>query len=172
MQLHSGEPFWPLAPTEPDIAIEDIAHALSMVCRYGGHVKRFYSVAEHCVLLSHTVAPEHALWALLHDATEAYIGDMVWPLKEEVPQYQAIEDRLMAVIASKFSLPSSTMPEQVWLHDRRIVADEREQLMAPSRLPWPSMEGYDPLGVAITGWHPTVAEEMYLLRFRQLYHVI
>lgn len=167
MQLFSGQPFYPLDAAEEDIEIFDIAHALGMVCRYGGHVRRFYSVAEHCVILSHTVDPEHALWALLHDATEAYVGDMVWPLKEEIPEYKAIEDRLMKVIATKYSLPGE-MPVQVKEHDRRIVADEREQLMAPSRLPWTALEGFAPLGVTVQGWDPHKAEEEYLSRFYQL----
>ena len=73
IQVHSGGRFFPLEPDLDDISITDIAHSLSMVCRYGGHCLRFYSVAEHCVLLSHTVDPEFARWALLHDAAEAYV---------------------------------------------------------------------------------------------------
>lgn len=167
MQTFSGEPFYPLAPTEDDIQIVDIAHALGMVCRYGGHVRRFYSVAEHCVLLSHTVDPEHALWALLHDSTEAYVGDMVFPLKAEIPAYQKIEDRLMDVIAAKYGLPGE-MPAQVKEHDRRIVIDERDDLMSPSRQPWPALEGLPPLGVTVHGWYPHQAEEKYLSRFHEL----
>jgi hypothetical protein len=81
MQTFTGRAFYPLDPRPEDIDPVDIAHALSLICRYGGHSSRFYSVAEHCVLMSHAVAPEHALWALLHDATEAYLGDMIRPLK-------------------------------------------------------------------------------------------
>lgn len=168
MQLYSGEPFYPLAATEDDIQIVDIAHALGMVCRYAGHVRRFYSVAEHCVLLSHTVDPEHALWALLHDAAEAYVGDMVRPLKHEMPEYRAAEDRLLAVIADKFGLPGHEMPTQVAEHDTRIVVDERQELMAPSRLPWGLLDGYTPLGVQIVGWSPQRAEAEYLARFNEL----
>src|SRR5690606_26884872 len=135
MQVYSGEPFYPLAVKPEDIHITDIAHALGMVCRYGGHCRRFYSVAEHSVLLSHTVDPEHALWALLHDATEAYLGDVVRPLKHQLPGYIAAELRLETAIATRFGLPG-LMPDQVKEHDTRIVVDEREQLMAPSRLHW------------------------------------
>lgn len=167
MQLHSGEPFYPLLAHPDDIDINDIAHALGMVCRYAGHCRRFYSVAEHSVHMSHTVDPEHALWALLHDATEAYIGDMVRPLKHEMHAYMAAEERLAEVIASKFGL-EGPMPAQVVEHDTRIVVDERAQIMAPSRLPWPMLEGYAPLGVTIAGWNPEQAGRMFLYRFNEL----
>jgi hypothetical protein len=104
MQTYTGRAFWPLAPQADDIDPADIAHALSMLCRYGGHVERFYSVAEHCVLMSYAVPPGYALWALLHDATEAYMGDMVRPLKRSMPEYQAAEARLSAVICDRFGL--------------------------------------------------------------------
>lgn len=167
MQTYSGEPFYPLDPWGSEVEIIDIAHALGMVCRYNGHCRRFYSVAEHCVLLSYTVDPEHALWALLHDAAEAYIGDMVRPLKHQMPNYMEAEDRLFEAIAAKFNLPGQ-MPDQVKEHDTRIVVDEREQLMAPSHLPWALLDGCAPLGVTIEGWDPIMAGEKFLARFHQL----
>jgi len=167
MQVHSGEPFYPLAAAPGDIEITDIAHALGMVCRYAGHCRRFYSVAEHSVLMSTTVDPENALWALLHDATEAYLGDIVRPLKHQLPGYLAAEAQLMEAITLKFNLPGQ-MPDQVKEHDTRIVVDERAQIMAPSRLPWTAIEGYAPLGVTIRGWDPTTATGMFLDRYRQL----
>src|SRR5438128_12538670 len=80
MQTYTGRAFYPLDPRLDDICIEDIAHALSMLCRYGGQCQEFYSVAEHSVLMSYAVNPQHALWALLHDATESYMGDLIRPL--------------------------------------------------------------------------------------------
>lgn len=169
MQTYSGRPFFPLEAVPSDIYIEDIAHALGMVCRYAGHCLRFYSVAEHCVLLSRTVDPEHARWALLHDAAEAYVGDMVRPLKHQMPEYQAVEDRLIEVIALQFGLEGD-MPAQVKEHDTQIVVDEREQIMTPSSLPWSLLDGYRPLGVTIEGWSPERAEAEYLSRYRELFN--
>jgi hypothetical protein len=168
MQTYSGEPFYPLEAKPEEVEILDIAHALSMVCRYAGHCLRFYSVAEHSVLLSHTVDPEHARWALLHDATEAYMGDMVRPLKHEMPEFMSAEDRLMEVIAEKFNLVGP-MPDQVKEHDTRIVVDERNQNMVPSRIPWSLLDGYRPLGVKLNCWSPTRAKAEFLSRFQQLF---
>lgn len=168
MQVHSGAAVFPLQPAPGDINIDDVAHALGMLCRYNGHCRKFYSVAEHSVLLSHTVDPEHARWALLHDATEAYVGDMVRPLKQQMPEFRRAEDRLAQVIAFKFDLPWP-MPPQVEEHDTRIVVDEREQLLHPSQLPWPLLEGFAPLGVTIQGWSPRRAKAEYLSRYQQLF---
>jgi hypothetical protein len=168
MQTFTGRAFYPLAPNVNDVDPVDIAHALSLLCRYGGHVSRFYSVAEHCVLMSYAVAPEHALWALLHDATEAYMGDMIRPLKAAMPAYQAAEDRLMVVICDRFGL-DHTCPVEVKEADNRILHDERDALMAPPPLPWAAVEDVPPLGVKVEGWGPAEAERRYLARLHELY---
>lgn len=168
MQTYTGRAFYPLDPQPADIHPTDIGHALGMLCRYGGHVRRFYSVAEHCVLMSHAVPAEHALWALLHDATEAYVVDVPRPLKRMLPEYRAIEDRVMRAIIERFEL-SDTMPDQVVGADRRILLDERAELLAPPPMPWASyLEEQEPLGVTIAGWEPAIASRRYLQRFYQL----
>src|SRR5438093_1391342 len=104
MQTYSGAKFYPMHPRAEDVDPIDIAHSLSLLCRYNGHLDRFYSVGEHCVLMSQAVGPENALWALLHDATEAYVGDMVRPLKLQQPSFVEAEDRVMAAICERFGL--------------------------------------------------------------------
>lgn len=84
------------------IDITDIAHALSNICRFGGHCPDFYSVAQHSVLVSHLVPKEHALAALLHDATEAYLSDVVRPAKRMLPQYKSLEDEIHEMIQMRF----------------------------------------------------------------------
>lgn len=167
MQTYTGRPFWPLDPRVEDIDIEDIAHALAMICRYGGHTRRFYSVAEHCVLMSYAVAPEHALWAMLHDATEAYVGDMIRPLKYSMPAYREVEDRLMTVICERFGL-DLVCPAEVKAADTRILNDERAALLGPPPAPWHEAEAIGPLGVQIRCWIPNRAEAEYEYRLRQL----
>lgn len=167
MQVYSGRAFYPLDPHVDDIDPVDIAHALSLLCRYGGHVRTYFSVSEHCVLMSHAVAPEHALWALLHDATEAYMADLIRPIKNMMPAYRQAEDNLMAVICQRFGL-SPTMPAEVKEADLRILHDERDALMGPPPQPWTSIENVPPMGVRIEGWAPPEAEQRYLVRLKEL----
>ena len=172
MQTYTGRKFWPLDPREEDIDPADIAHALSLICRFGGHARRFYSVAEHCVLLSYAVAPEHALWALLHDAAEAYVGDMVRPLKRSMPDYRDAEDAVLMSIALRFGLPWDVknphrFPAEVADADNRILRNERGALLTPTGHYWPT-DDLEPLPIQIVGWQPEFAEVCYLDRLLEL----
>lgn len=160
MQTYTGRQFYPLDARPEDILPEDIAHALSMICRYGGHVRQFYSVAEHCLLMSHAVAPEHALWALLHDATEAYVGDMVRPLKHHMPEYREVENRLMVVIGKRFGIDGTSMPDAVKEADNRILLDEWAALLTAPPVAW-EQDGLKPLGVKIGPLPWYVARKQY-----------
>ena len=167
MQTFTGRQFYPLDPRPEDIDPRDIAHALSLICRYGGHACDFYSVAEHCLLMSHVVPQEHALRALLHDAAEAYVGDMVRPLKHQLPAYCEAEDRVLERIGERFSLPVPYISPEVKDADNRILLDERAALFGKAAAPW-SVDGLVPLGVPISGLTPREAERMYLARLEEL----
>ena len=130
----TGRKFYLFDSGPEEIDIEDIAHALSMQCRYNGHVQRFYSVAEHSCYVSGIVAAEMgnggydiniARWALLHDAAEAYLGDVSRPLKQqpEMERYRANEKRVQAAVAKKFGLKGEE-PEMVIRADREILGME------------------------------------------------
>ncbi len=167
MQTYSGRRFYPLDPRPDQIDAEDIAHALSLLCRYGGHVDRFYSVAEHCVLMSRAVAPENALAALLHDATEAYVVDVPRPLKRVLEgNYADIETSTWLAIAGRFHV-AGDLPSEVKEADTRILLDERNELMRRAER-WGVDDDYEPLNVRITGWSPPAAERFYLDRFDEL----
>lgn len=171
MQTFTGRRFYPLDPRPDEIDPEDIAHALSLLCRYGGHVDRFYSVAEHCVLMSEWVAPENALAALLHDATEAYVVDVPRPLKRQLPDYQRIEEQVWFAIAYRFRLRLPmpfVLPAEVKVADDRILLTERNELMPRAGL-WAQDGEMDPLPVTITGWSPAEAERRYLDRLLALW---
>lgn len=116
------------APKPHTIDITDIAHALSNIPRFGGHTSRPYSVAAHCVNCAMRVAPEHRLAALMHDAAEAYMGDMVAPLKRRLPDFITMEKRLDRVIAQKFGYPYP-FPHEVKLADREMLEREWQLLM-------------------------------------------
>jgi hypothetical protein len=116
MQVYSGRPFYPLDPRPEDVDAYDIVFALSRLVRYNGHYaanrREHYSIAQHSVLVSKMVPEQYRLEALLHDAAEAYTGDIVTPLKRAVPAFEHIEKTIFAAIASKFGI-ASELPEAV-----------------------------------------------------------
>jgi hypothetical protein len=115
-------------PNSETLLIDDIAHALSNQCRFGGHLPRFYSVAQHCLLCHMVAAPEEKFDALMHDASEAYLLDMPKPIKVEISQYNDIEDNLMNILAKKFNFnyPKSEGVERV---DRYLLEWEWNVIM-------------------------------------------
>jgi len=116
---------------EPDpntILITDIAHALSNQCRFGGHLPKFYSVAQHSLLCYENVSAEEKFGALMHDASEAYLLDMPKPIKVELSEYNAIEDNLMKVIAKKFGFEYPKSPAVEYI-DHYMLKWEWERIM-------------------------------------------
>jgi uncharacterized protein len=164
IQTFLGGMFFPMDPRADEIDIEDIAHSLSMQCRFCGHCTDFYSVAEHSVLIAHWLltygAPNHiALWGLLHDATEAYLTDVPRPVKPFLVEYRPAELRLQRAVAERFCLPRE-IPQEVHDADRRILTDEMQQIMAPPPAVWATHA--EPLGVTIECWEPTRAKSEFL----------
>ncbi|PPQ17945.1 phosphohydrolase [Bradyrhizobium sp. AC87j1] len=160
-----GRQFWPMDPRPDEVFIDDIAHALSLLCRFGGHCLRFYSVAEHCVLLSRAAPRPHKMWALLHDASEAYLVDVPRPLKPFLDGYGEAENKIMRAIAVRYRLHLG-MPEQVKHLDRAILMDERLQNMAEAPIAWST--DMRPLGVHLQFWSPERARAEFLATFESL----
>lgn len=160
LQTFSGRAFYPLDPRPDEVSLVDIAHSLSMQCRYAGHCRRFYSVAEHSVLMARAMpSQELARIALLHDATEAYMVDLPRPVKNHMPDYRRTEAHLWSVIAERFGLPPHGAPE-VDSADNRILRDEMLALMARPPIDWDIPA--EPLDVVIECWDPTRAEIEFL----------
>ena len=172
---YSGKAFYPTDPREADICIQDIAHALSMECRYGGHSRFHYSVAQHSVLL-HDYCKDVLQWgreacfyALMHDASEAYCKDIPRPLKAFMPDYRAIEALVDATIVRKFMILSALDPQtqlQLKQYDTRITLDEYAVMMKPGGQRW-AIADLEPLGIKVSSWQPGTAKYMFLNRARK-----
>jgi len=168
MQTVSGRMIRVFDPSHEsnEFVIEDIAHHLSLVCRFTGAVRVHYSVAQHSVLVSQLVPPEFALEGLLHDATEAYLNDMASPVKAGLPDYKAAEDAMEQALAGRFGIawPKS---DAVRRADGIAVATEARDLMNNISTLWRLPE--KPLrGVLIEPWTPAQAEQEFLARFREI----
>lgn len=166
IQTYTGKQVWPLNPRVEDVCVEDVAHALANQCRFTGHTRQFYSVAQHSFLASDH-CPEAPLWALLHDAAEAYLCDVSRPVKGYLTNYREAEERLERVIAEKFGLPWP-MPEAVKVIDLKLLATERRDLMNTPPIPWVSTRDVEPLAERVVPWPAAVAEDLFLMRFREL----
>lgn len=163
MQTHSGLRFYPLDPRSEDLRIEDIAHALSMLCRFNGHVERFYSVAEHSVIVATAVAQvsrdsRMILTALLHDASEAYLSDVPRPLKRmpEMEPYRRMERLLEEAIAERFNL-FYPLPDSIKYFDHVALMTERRDLVPNAILSGWTGTPVEPFSFSVrTG--PSIAE--------------
>ena len=170
-RTHTGKHVHPLSPSPSEISIFDVAHALSQICRFVGHTTAFYSVAQHCVLVSEHVPQDDALWALLHDASEAYLCDLPAPIKRdpEMNIYRIAEDRLMLAVCERYSLPPE-MPRTVKVADKVLLATEFRDVTTMDDLEWIAGEcGVEPApDYYIVAWPPIVAEARFMARFEEL----
>jgi len=137
IQTYTGRRFSPTNPVVDAIVIEDIAHPLSMQCRFSGHVKEFYSVAQHSVLVSYICDTKDALWGLLHDASEAYLVDIPRPIKQsgKFDNYMEFEKVMQAAVCEKFGLPKD-MPKSVKMADDMLLMTEARDFMSPLHTGW------------------------------------
>jgi len=142
-----------------------IAHALSNICRYGGHSDKFYSVAEHSVLVSRLVPSHLALTALLHDASEAFVGDMPSPLKALFPDYKALEERIQASISKQFGMVFP-FPAEVKLADKQAYKAEREQITCVADHVWHTE--IEPADIDVQCLSPELAHWAFLQRYNQI----
>ncbi len=136
LQTYTGKQFWPLDPRKKDVCLEDIAHALSLLCRFGGHCREFYSVAQHSVLVAAHCPVGMRAQGLMHDATEAYLVDVPRPIKKHLGGYSDIERGLACVIGKRFGLELADLPAEVHEADNRALRTEQRDLMHSPPAPW------------------------------------
>ena len=173
IQTSSGRWFNPFEPDPEQIDPDDIARALANVCRFGGHTRAFYSVAQHSVIVSELVEArggdvEDVFAALMHDATEAYLGDMPHPIKHRSPlgaAFKEAENRLEAVLQARFAIKAD-VPE-IKRVDRALLATERGAFSSIS-WDWPELEGVEALDLELVAWSPDEAARRFSERYAEL----
>ncbi len=162
----------PLDLQEQDVCIEDIAHALGNQCRFSGHTRSFYSVAQHAVHVSRLVPSDFALDGLLHDASETYLQDMARPLKMSPrlgQAYRGAEDRAQRVICEVFGLRWPE-PKEVKEADNVVLVTEARDLMWGTES-WKYYREVEPLPDVILPWGPIRARTEFLRRYHLLTRV-
>lgn len=142
IQVNSGRHFYVLDPRPEDITMNDIAHSLANICRFTGHGDRFYGVGEHSILCARVArklgySTLVQLYCLLHDGSESVVNDLARPVKQNIPQYKEVEDRIMAVIWEVAGLPKPTAEDYkiVKIIDNTLLINEMEQLMKRGDIP-------------------------------------
>lgn len=163
---YTGVEFDPTNPLAKDVRIQDIAHALSNQCRFTGHTRWFYSVAEHCLRASFIVPQEHALAALLHDASEAYVVDVPTPIKhdENMRWFRRMEKTVQAAIGEHFHLDFKQHADAIKWADNVMLASEARDLMRGCIVP----SDCEMLDSRIIPMVPQQAKNEFLRRYFQL----
>lgn len=172
--LYSGAKFDFDKPEECEFTLDDIAVPLSHICRFTGHTVHHYSVAQHSVMVADQmlaskspVVREQAYNGLMHDATEAFLGDVALPLKQILPDYQRLEERIEPVIMARLGLNVSRT-DIIKRYDMRAMVTERHALMEDQDSKWPGFEGINPFKSSIPIWEPHHACAVFKLTFVQL----
>lgn len=141
-----------------DVDIKDIAHGLSFMCRFNGHCKYFYSVAQHSIRVASILPDDHRLQGLLHDASEAYLADIARPVKMHLPDYKILENRVLSCIFERFDLPTK-LPDIVKRADDILLRIEMNELMPHCNFP-SSLKNIPPIPAS------AYAKEIFLETFR------
>ena len=167
-QTYTGLRFYPKFPTCGIFRIEDIAKSLSQVCRFGGHIRTHYSVAQHSLHVASMLPDRLKFQGLMHDATEAYLGDVVKPLKELLPDYRSLERVVWRMIAKRYGMPE-TLDRAVKEADLTALATERRDLyLHPYRWQWRISEDTQPAKERLQPMTAEAAERTFLQEFWRL----
>lgn len=170
IRLLSGNLFDYNRPEATEVHIEDIAAALSKVCRFAGHIHRFYSVAQHAINASRIVPEEHAFNALMHDTAEAFTNDLPTPLKFAVPIFKELEVKIESAMAARFGF-AYPLPDPVKLADAQMLAIEKVRLKRDLSH-WDVLDGIETAHVEhlvdLSPMAPARAETLFLERYREL----
>lgn len=164
IRLHSGRKFHILNPRSHEIHIDDIVWALSHICRFTGHTRAFYSVAQHCCHVSDILPRDSQLAGLLHDAQEAFVNDLASPIKQYLPQYKEMELRVEQLIARKYHFPFP-MGAEVKTADMTLLVTEMRDVMRNTDY---KLHPFKPLTQRITPWSSEKARREFMKRYKLL----
>lgn len=173
IQTYTGKKMYPLDPLPEEICIADIAHALSYINRYTGHARFGISVAQHSALVAKLLPKKLQLAGLLHDAAEAYLGDVSRPVKKttyflvngQYIHFSLIEERLLRVIFSALNVGWPSDEDWLLIHqaDNRLLATEARDLMSPLQEDWKAwLTGLTPLPDSISNVSPECAKNYFM----------
>jgi len=164
-QTKTGKLFSLKYPNSDAVDIEDIAHSLSQICRFGGHTREFYSVAQHSVECAIRADVGFQLEALLHDAHEAYLGDICTPLKDMIGSgIRRVDNALATAVRDHFGLPNN-LSANVHHVDQRMLVTEASQLMGDPQ--WAQDMPYEKFDFTLNPWAPTVAKTIFLDTYKE-----
>lgn len=171
IQSYTGKRLWPLRPRVEDVDIEDIAHALANKCRFTGHCREFYSVAQHSVMVSEFVDRAVALAGLLHDGSEYMLPDVATPVKHQLKGFQEIEEAVLDAIFKKFGIMDMRLDDRIMANvkeaDLRVLAIEARDLMPNQPGDWNLPFEADPY-ITIVPWEPKEAKRRFISRYEQI----
>lgn len=171
IRLLSGAMFDYDNPSASEVRIEDIAGALSKVCRFAGHIPQFYSVAQHAINTSRIVTQEHAFTALLHDTAEAFTNDLPTPLKFKAGDFfKPLEVRIESAMAARFGF-AYPLPDPVRLADLQMLSIEKIKLKRDNSH-WDCLTGIETAHVEhlvdLSPMTPSRAERLFMEHFEDL----
>ena len=173
LQTVSGRRVNPFDPDPSQLDVGDIARALANICRFGGHSRVFYSVAQHSVIVSELVEQrggdaDDVFAALMHDASEAYLGDMPHPIKHRSAlgaAFKAAEEHLELALRERFRIKAD-VPE-IKRADRALLATER-RVFSAENWHWPELDGVEPPELELVAWPPDEAAAAFARRYAEL----
>lgn len=168
ISTYLGNRFYPRERLIERIDIEDIAHGLAFQCRFNGQTSAFYSVAQHSLIVADLVCESQRKAALLHDASEAYLGDMVKPLKVLLSDFAAIEEEVTHLIAKQFIVNFDHA--EIKRADLIALATEKRDFMPHSTEPWSYLRDVQPLVNTIVPMSPLEAKEAFLRAWDKVNH--
>lgn len=169
-QTYSGVKFFVQDPHLDDFRLVDVAHALSNMCRFGGHCRSFYSVSEHSLLVSYLLPPKLRLCGLMHDGVEGYLADLQRPVKN-LPEFKVFKDvelTLEKVLAERFGLPFPFPPEVKWADNVALALEIKQLMNVAEESDWNLWLSVDTPSWRVRNFDPVEGKKLFLARYEEL----